>query len=124
MVTASEVKSIFNKLSLSNQNNLLQELLIEQELQGKVLLEAKQEVNQKRNKKPCPHCSSEKAHKRGKQTGVQMYHCTACLKWYSDITGTALYEIKLKSKWQAYITCMERNLDKKDIQGAGYKYSN
>jgi transposase-like protein len=27
-----------------------------------------------------------------------MYHCTACLKWYSDTTGTALYEIKLKSK--------------------------
>jgi transposase-like protein len=115
MVTSSEVKSIFNKLSLSNQNDLLSELLIAQELQGKVLLEATQEINQKRKKKPCPHCSSDKTHKRGKQKGVQMYCCTACSKWYSDTTGTALYDIKLKSKWQAYLTCMEKGMPIKKI---------
>lgn len=44
MVTQEEVKSIFNKLSLSHQNGLLSELLLEQELQGKVLTEASEEI--------------------------------------------------------------------------------
>ena len=81
MATASEVRLIFNKLSLSGQNNLLSELLLEQELQGKVLQEASLELTKKRNKKPCPHCSSAKTHKRGKQKGDQMYRCTGCNKW-------------------------------------------
>lgn len=92
MVSQEEVRSIFNKLPLSNQNSLLSELLLEQELQGKVLSEATQEVMQKRKKKPCPHCSSDKVYKRGKQKGVQMYRCNACSKWYSETTGTALYD--------------------------------
>jgi hypothetical protein len=70
MVSQKEVKSIFNKLSLSNQNSLLSELLLEQELQGKVLSESTQEVSEKRKKKPCPHCESTKVYKRGKQKGV------------------------------------------------------
>lgn len=115
MVTQTEVKSIFNKLTLSNQEELLSELLLEQELQGKVLIEASQEIKEKRNKKPCPHCSSKKTHKRGKQKGVQMYRCTGCDKWYSETTGTALYDIKLKSKWQSYITCMEKGMPIKRI---------
>jgi len=62
MESQKEVKSIFNKLSLSNQNSLLSELLLEQELQGKVLAEASQKMTQKRKKKPCPHCSSTKVY--------------------------------------------------------------
>jgi transposase-like protein len=115
MVTQEEVRVIFHKLNLSGQNNLLSELLLEQELQGKVLSEAIEEVTQERNKKPCPHCSSSKTHKRGKQKGVQMYRCVACLKWYSETTGTALYDIKLKSKWQSYLTCMEKGMPIKKI---------
>jgi len=115
MITASEVKSIFNQLSLVGQNNLLSELLLEQELQGKVLQEASWELTEKRKKKPCPHCSSIKTHKRGKQKGVQMYRCTGCNKWYSETTGTALYDIKLKSKWQAYLNCMEKGMPIKKI---------
>ena len=115
MVTQEEVKSIFNKLSLSHQNNLLSELLLEQELQGKVLTEASEEIAQKRKKKPCPHCSSDKVYKRGKQKGVQMYRCNSCQKWYSETTGTALYDIKLKSKWQSYLNCMEKGMPIKKI---------
>ena len=115
METQSEVKSIFHALSLSSQNSLLAELLQEQELQGKVLLEANKEINQQRKKKPCPHCESKKTHKRGKQKGVQMYRCTDCKKWYSETTGTALYDIKLKSKWQSYLSCMEKGMPIKKI---------
>ena len=115
MITLKEVKSVFNELSLSNQNDLLSELLLEQELQRKVLLEASSELSEKRKKKPCPHCSSIKTHKRGKQKGVQMYRCTGCSKWYSETTGTALYDIKLKSKWQSYLNCMEKGMPIKKI---------
>jgi len=115
MVTQEEVKLVFNKLSLSGQNDLLSELLLEQELQGKVLNEAGQEISQKRKNKPCPHCYSFKVYKRGKQNGIQMYKCNACSKWYSETTGTALYDIKLKSKWQSYLNCMEKGMPIKKI---------
>jgi len=115
MTTQQEVKDIFNKLSLTKQNALLSELLLEQELQGKVLNEAKQEIKEKRIKKPCPHCSSTKVYKRGKQNGTQMYNCNDCKKWYSETTGTALYDIKLKSKWQSYLNCMEKGMPIKKI---------
>ena len=64
--------------------------LRKQELQGKVLEEATQDVVKKRDKKPCPHCSSSIVYKRGKQRGVQIYKCNDCNKWYSDTTGMPL----------------------------------
>ena len=88
---------------------------MEQELQGKVLQEATQEVITKRDKKPCPHCSSAKVYRRGKQKGVQMYRCNDCEKWYSETTGTPLYDIKLKSKWQSYLNRMEQGMPIKEI---------
>jgi len=115
MVTQEEVKLLFNRLNLSGQNDLLSELLLEQELQGKVLNEASEEISEKRKNKPCPYCSSVSVYKRGKQKGVQMYKCNSCSKWYSETTGTALYDIKLKSKWQAYLNCMEKGMPIKKI---------
>ena len=115
MKTSQEIKIMFNELPIRSQNKLLGDLLMEQELQGKVLEEARQEVLKKREKKPCPHCSSLKVYKRGKQRGVQMYKCNACSKWYSETTGTPLYDIKLKSKWQSYLNCMEQGMPIKKI---------
>jgi len=115
MKTSQEIKALFNELPIGTQNNLLGELLIEQELQGKVLNEAQESVTQKRKNKPCPHCSSAKVYKRGKQRGVQMYRCNDCNKWYSETTGTPLYDIKLKHKWQSYLNCMEKGMPIKKI---------
>lgn len=115
MKTSLEIKELFNKLPLGAQNELLGDLLMDQELQGKVLQEATECVVKLRNKKPCPHCSSEKVYKRGKQKGVQMYKCNACTKWYSETTGTPLYDIKLKSKWQSYLNLMEQGVSIKKI---------
>ncbi len=115
MITIIEIKSLFNELPLSAQNDLLGELLLEQELQGKVLQEAQETVSKQRKNKPCPHCSSNKVYKRGKQRGVQMYKCNECNKWYSETTGTALYEIKLKNKWQSYLNLMEQGMPIKKI---------
>jgi len=115
MKTSKEIKDLFNELPLGVQTELLGELLIEQELQGKVLQSASEDVVKKRQKKPCPHCSSTKVYKRGKKNGVQMYKCNTCNKWYSETTGTPLYDIKLKSKWQSYLNCMEQGMPIKKI---------
>jgi len=115
MKTSQEIKTLFKALPVGVQNELLGDLLIEQELQGKILQEATQVVVNKRYKKPCPHCSSTKTYKRGKQRGVQMYKCNDCEKWYSETTGTPLYDIKIKHKWQAYLNCMEQGMSIKKI---------
>ena len=115
MKTSLEIKTLFNELPIGVQNELLGDLLMDQELQGKVLQEAMEVVSKQRHKKPCPHCSSEKVYKRGKQNGVQMYKCNDCIKWYSETTGTPLYDIKLKTKWQSYLSLMEQGMSIKKI---------
>jgi transposase-like protein len=115
MKSSQKIKSLFTQLPLSSQRELLDELLQEQELKGKVLQEATEVVCEKRKKKPCPHCSSSNVYKRGRQGGVQMYQCKDCKKWYSETTGTPLYDIKLKNKWQSYLRCMEQGMPIKKI---------
>ncbi|MCD4811986.1 IS1595 family transposase [bacterium] len=115
MKSSQEIKKLFAQLPIASQTELLDELLQEQELQGKILIAAYEEVSRKRKKKPCPHCSSDNVYKRGKQNWVQMYQCNDCKRWYSETTGTPLYDIKLKSKWQSYLRCMEQGIPIKKI---------
>lgn len=115
MKHTEEIKKLFAQLSTTMQSELLDDLLQEHELQGKILQDAADEISDKRKKKPCPHCRSIKVYKRGKQNGVQMYQCIECKKWYSETTGTTLYNIKLKSKWQSYLRCMEQGMPIKKI---------
>lgn len=112
MGTIDEIKSIFNNLSGYQQEQVLEDLLQEHEIQGKVLEIATDEIIQVRGKKPCPYCASEQVYKRGRQNNVQMYQCQSidCKKWYSETTGTPLWDIKLKSKWQGYFRCMEQGM--------------
>jgi len=115
MQPTEEIQLLFSQLSGSSQSDLLNTLLQEHELRGEILQEASDVLTSKRKNKPCPHCSSEKVYKRGKQGGVQMYQCNECKKWYSETTGTPLYDIKLKSKWQSYLRCMEQGMPIKKI---------
>jgi len=115
MKSKHEIKELFSQLPIVSQTELLNDLLQEQELQGKVLTEAQEEISGRRKKKPCPYCTSSNVYKRGKQHGVQMYRCNDCNKWYSETTGTPLYDIKLKSKWQSYLRCMEQGMPIKKI---------
>ncbi len=115
MNTTKEIRDLFQALSGSAQEQLLDDLLKDFELKGQVLENVKQELSQKKSIKSCPHCSSVKVHKRGKQKGVQMYRCVDCGKWYSETTGTPLWDIKLKSKWQSYLRCMEQGMSIKKI---------
>lgn len=115
MTTTDEIKVLFDGLPTFSQQVLLDELLQDFEVQGKVLDLAYQTIAADRAKKPCPYCKSEKVLKRGKQKGVQMYQCKSCVKWYSETTGTALWDIKLKTKWQGYLRCMEQGMSLKAI---------
>lgn len=115
MKSISEIKTALQTLPVLVRRKLLDDQLLELELEGLILEEAQQEVNQKRKKKPCPYCSGTSVYRRGKQNNVQMYRCNDCNKWYSETTGTALYGIKLKEKWQSYIRCMEKGMSLKKI---------
>lgn len=115
MSTTEEIKVLFEALPVFSQQVLLDDLLQDFEVQGKVLDLAYQEIATSRTKKPCPYCKSEKVLKRGKQKGVQMYQCKSCVKWYSETTSTALWDIKLKTKWQGYLRCMEQGMSLKAI---------
>ncbi len=110
-----DIKRLFTELSTESQTQLLDDLLQEQELQESVLKEAQQELIGTRGKKPCPGCASTNIWRRGKQKNVQMYSCKDCNTWYSETTGTPLYAIKLKSKWQSYLRCMEKGMTLRDI---------
>lgn len=115
MKTSKDIKEMFDRLSVEDQSQLLEDLLQAHELHGTILTSAHDYIGSKRLRKPCPYCKSEKVYKRGKQKGVQMYRCNDCNKWYSETTGTPLYDIKLKSKWQAYLRCMEQGMPIKKI---------
>ena len=115
MSVSQEIKRLFYQIPESSQTILLEELLQEHELRGKVLARARKDVAEKRKKKPCPHCNSKDVYKRGQQKGVRMYSCKTCKKWYSETTGTPLYEIKMKNKWQSYLKCMEKGMPIKKI---------
>jgi transposase-like protein len=112
MVTTKDIKSQFLALSGEEQEQILAELTLDFENRGQIIENAQKELSEKKYRKPCPHCSSAKVHKMGSQGGVQMYKCLGCKKWYSDTTGTPLWDIKLKHKWQAYLRCMQ---EKKSI---------
>lgn len=113
MRTKEEIKQYFQDLPGHVKEELLDELLREHELSGHVLENVKKDLGKK--KKPCPHCGSNKVYKRGKQNGIQQYRCLECKKWYSETTGTPLWDIKLKHKWQSYIRCMEQGMSIKKI---------
>ena len=109
------IKELFVGLPTYAQESVLDDLLQEYEVKGKVLDLAQEEIAAGRNRKPCPYCQSDKVLKRGLQKGVQMYQCKSCVKWYSETTGTLLWDIKLKIKWQGYLRCMEQRMSLKAV---------
>jgi len=115
MKSIEEIKKEFQDLPGHLQEKLLDELLTDYEMRGQVLDNVNHELANNKKKKPCPYCTSEKVYKRGKQNGMQMYQCKECKKWYSESTGTPLWNIKLKHKWQGYLRCMEQGKSIKKI---------
>ncbi|MCK5838384.1 MAG: IS1 family transposase, partial [Bacteroidales bacterium] len=105
-----EIKTLYKSLHSTDKVEIMNELLAAHELEGVVLKEATTAVKKKRNKKPCPHCHSINVYRRGFQNGSQAYKCNDCSKHYRETTGTPLYRIQIKEKWQSYIDLMEKGL--------------
>lgn len=107
MEKSQDILSHFKSLSASAQSSVLQSLRAEFEGRGKLLEVVQSEII---TKKSCPYCGTYKVHKRGKQNNVQMYKCSDCTKWFSSTTGTPLWDIKRKDKWQSYLNCMQQGM--------------
>ena len=107
MKNYTEILKQFKLLTATEQSLIMDSLRLEFENKGKLLDVVSSELI---TKKACPYCGCGKVHKRGKQSGVQMYKCVACVKWFSSTTGTPLWDIKKKDKWQSYLNCMQRNV--------------
>lgn len=107
MIKTQDLLAQFKLLSATAQSEVLQSLRVEFEGKGKLLAVAQSEVTLP---KACPHCGTRHVHKRGKQSGVQMYKCAECSKWFSSTTGTPLWDIKKKDKWQSYLNCMQQGM--------------
>lgn len=118
MKTSAEIKRQFQELPGIIQEELLDELLQDFEMRGQVLENVTQELEKSCKKKTCPYCASASVYRRGKQNKVQMYKCRDCSKWYSETTGTPLWDIKLKHKWQSYLRCMEQGMTIKQTSNA------
>ena len=107
MIKTQDLLAQFKSLSAAAQSEMLQSFRVEFEGKGKLLEVAQSEII---TKKTCPHCGNGRVHKRGKQRGVQMYKCAECSKWFSSTTGTPLWDIKKKDKWQSYLNCMQQGM--------------
>ena len=115
MKKTDQIKKLYSSLTSSSKTELLDELLVIHEQEGVLLDEAREEVSQKQKNKPCPHCGNIHVYKRGIKNGVQSYSCKSCGKWYRETTGTPLYNIQLKEKWQSYLGLMEKGIPIKKI---------
>jgi transposase-like protein len=109
MKNQTELLELFNSLNIDEQESILNKLMQEHELQMPVIEKAKHEALLLEDRKPCPYCQSKNIYKRGIQNKTKMYSCKDCKKWYSQSTGTPLWDIKLKTKWSKYLRCMSEN---------------
>ena len=115
MNTSEDIKTIYLSLSSTDKTKVLDELLVLHEQEGVLLKEASTLVSEKRKNKPCPHCGGTHVYKRGIKDGSQTYSCRGCGKWYRETTGTPLYNIQKKDKWQSYLGFMEKGYPIKTI---------
>ncbi len=58
----------------------------------------------------CPHCGSLNIWSRGSYKGIKRLQCKDCTKYFSSTSGTAIYHIHNKDKWQLYLQCMKKGL--------------
>ncbi len=115
MKPSDYIKDLYSKLESIDKTKLLDELLVQHEQEGILLNDAKKTLSEKRKNKPCPHCGSIHVYKRGIKDGSQSYSCRSCGKWYRETTGTPLYNIQKKDKWQSYLGYMEKGYPIKKI---------
>jgi transposase-like protein len=58
----------------------------------------------------CPHCGCARVHRWGGFSGRRRYRCTACQRTFSDLTGTALGNLKRIERWFFFAVAMREGL--------------
>lgn len=108
-MTHLEVLEIFRQMPFAEKERTLQLLELEWEGRQGLISKLGTELEQSRQGGlACPHCQSEKTIHRGMAKGVQKYTCKQCGKHFHGSYGTALFRIRRKDKWQAYLRLMEQ----------------
>jgi transposase-like protein len=104
-----ELKAAISRLSEDDRRRLISDVRLEYYDRGSYLEEIlkKQEEDVPH---ACPKCGSINVWSRGSYKGVKRLFCNDCKKYFSSTSGTALYHIHKKDKWQAYLQCIEEGL--------------
>ena len=105
----SEIKRALLSLSTEERTALLSEIEKEPSKHSINLLSQRREhLDNKIGH--CPHCSSKKYRKHGKDKGSQRYYCNTCKKTFTEYTGTWLAGIHKKELVSDYLKLMEQEL--------------
>ncbi len=104
-----QIKEALLSLSQEERAVLLSEIERDADLHSTNLLGQRRErLNNKIGS--CPHCSSKKYRKHGKDKGSQRYYCSSCKKTFTEYTGTWLAGIHKKELVTDYLKLMEQEL--------------
>ena len=103
-----QIKDAILSLSIEERASLLSEIEKETDLHTPLLRKRREYLNNKIGS--CPHCSSKKYRKHGKDKGSQRYYCSACKRTFTEYTGTWLAGIHKKDLISDYLKLMEQEL--------------
>ena len=99
-----EIKAAFSQLPEDERKRLLRDINLEHFTKGSYLEESLQKL-EKNVPHACPHCGSLNIWSRGSYKGIKRLQCKDCSKYFSSTSGTAIYHIHNKDKWQLYLQC-------------------
>lgn len=117
-----ELKQQIATLSEADRKRLLSDLHIEHYESGDYVAKAQKDKEEKAALN-CPYCSSSEYISRGSYKGVKRYQCKSCKRYFNSNSGTALYHIHKKDKWQQYIECMNKGYSlRKSAKVVGISY--
>jgi transposase-like protein len=105
----------FIKFSEDERSQLLLKLTSIQEQQSPVLVKVRKTIYNTNDRKLCQHCHGIDVSKKRSRNGMRMFYCKSCKKQYSENAGTALWDIKMKDKWQTYIDCINKGMSLRAI---------
>jgi transposase-like protein len=103
-----QLKEALLSLSLEERTTLLSEIEKESDMHSPILSNRRERLNNKIG--CCPHCSSKKYRKHGKDKGSQRYYCNSCKRTFTEFTGTWLAGIHKKELVADYLKLMEQEL--------------
>jgi transposase-like protein len=104
-----ELKAAISQLSENERRKLLSDVKLEHFSKGSYIEDALRD-QEKDVPHACPRCGSMNIWSKGSYKGVKRLKCNDCKKYFSSTSGTAIYHIHDKDKWQAYIQCMKNGL--------------